>query len=79
MIKNKVISILANISNIDEQITEEQQLSTLGISSLEKVEVIISLEDEFSIRFKDSDLTPQNLETVKSIIELVEKHMGVRC
>ena len=73
-IKNQVLEIIGKQAIVPrEEIGTEDKLSNLGIDSLKKVELIIALEREFSIRFSESDLNPNALEKVEDIIGLVEK------
>lgn len=75
MIKNKIKKIIAEFIMIDSQeINDEDFLKELGIDSLMTVELILKIEDSFNILFNDSELNPENLVTVKSLVELVEKH-----
>jgi len=72
---SKVIKIVASFSIIDESdISEGDTLSSIGIDSLKSVELIIAFENEFNITFDISDLDPSKLQTVGSIVELVEKY-----
>ena len=69
----KIKAIIANELNIDEsKITLESSLSEdLGADSLDAVELIMALEDEFGVTVSDDDT--QSIRTVGDIVELVEK------
>lgn len=69
----KVKAIIANELNIDEsKITLESSLSEdLGADSLDAVELIMALEDEFGVQVSDDDA--QSIRTVGDIVALVEK------
>ena len=69
----KVKAIIANELNIDEsKITLESSLSEdLGADSLDAVELIMALEDEFGVEVNDDDA--QGIKTVGDIVALVEK------
>ena len=69
----KVKAIIANELNIDEsKITLESSLSEdLGADSLDAVELIMALEDEFGVSVSDEDA--QSIKTVGDIVALVEK------
>ena len=69
----KVRAIIANELNIDEsKITLESSLSEdLGADSLDAVELIMALEDEFDVQVSDEDA--QGIHTVGDIVKLVEK------
>ena len=69
----KVRAIIANELNIDEsKITMDSSLNEdLGADSLDAVELIMALEDEFGVTVSDDDA--QSIRTVGDIVELVEK------
>lgn len=70
----KVRAIIANELNIDEsKVTLESSLSEdLGADSLDAVELIMALEDEFGVTVSDDDA--QSIRTVGDIVALVEKN-----
>ena len=73
MIFEKVRAALAAQFEIDpEKITPETNLvDDLGADSLDVVELIMNIEDEFGISISDEDAA--NLYTVSRIVEFVEK------
>jgi acyl carrier protein len=56
----------------------ETQLSDLGISSLKMVNLMLAVEIEFDIAIPQSDITPENFQSVSSIQRLVEKMLAMR-
>ena len=50
----------------DDMITMDTTLEDLGADSLDMVEVIMAIEDEFDVQIKDEDL-----ETLKSVSDLI--------
>lgn len=59
-----------------EEITPNLKLSEdLGLDSLNMVELMLELEEQFKIEINESDLDPTKLQTVKQIYSLVEKYM----
>jgi len=54
------------------------QLSELGISSLKMVNLMLAVELEFDIAIPQSDITPENFQSVSSIQALVEKMLSMR-
>lgn len=77
MISTKdIIETISQQSMISpELINQEDSLLSIGIDSLSMVELIVALEDGFSVTFEDSDLEPSKLTTVRAVIELVKKHI----
>ncbi len=50
----------------EDMVTLETTLEDLGADSLDMVEVIMAIEDEFDVQIKDEDL-----ETLKSVSDLI--------
>ena len=73
MIFEKVKNALAQQFELDpESITADTNLiDDLGADSLDVVELIMSLEDEFGIAISDEDAA--QLYTVRRIVEYLEK------
>ena len=73
MIFEKVRDALASQFEIDpEKITMDTNLvDDLGADSLDVVELIMNIEDEFGISISDDDAA--NLYTVSRIVEFLEK------
>ena len=73
MIFEKVKNALAEQFEVNpDTITPETNLiDDLGADSLDVVELIMSIEDEFGISISDEEAA--NLTTVQRIVDLVEK------
>jgi acyl carrier protein len=56
----------------------DTQLSDLGISSLKMVNLMLAVELEFDIAIPQSDITPENFQSVSSIQALVQKMLNMR-
>ncbi len=69
----KVKAIVVDQLSISDPdiITMETTLEDLGADSLDMVEVIMSIEDEFDVQIKDEDL--ETLKTVRDLIEYISK------
>lgn len=64
--------IIDQLSIADEDlITTETTLEDLGADSLDMVEVIMAIEDEFDVQIKDEDL--ESLKSVGDLIEYISK------
>lgn len=57
------------------ELDENESLIESGVDSLALVSLIVSIEYAFNVEFSDDDLQPENLKTVSSLIELVEKYL----
>jgi acyl carrier protein len=54
------------------------QLSDLGVSSLKMVNLMLAVELEFDIAIPQSDITPENFQSVSSIQALVQRMLSMR-
>lgn len=72
----RVMNIVNSHSKINGELSPEDRLSDIGIDSLEKVEVIVELEDEFLICFDDSMLVGNSIRKVSDLLEMVESCVG---
>lgn len=64
-VKN-ILAQKIDISNLKE----EDSLQSLGLDSLDLVEVMLSIEDELSIEFTSEEIA--NLSTLKDVVKLIE-------
>ncbi len=72
--------LLSNIIFTVNEIQPEQQLiESLLIDSISIIKVILFLEKQFNIRIEDEDLDPNNFETVKNMVNLVNRKRNERC
>lgn len=71
---NKVQNLLAEQLNIaPEKITKESRLlEDLGADSLDFVEMLMSLEDEFGISISDEQA--KEMKTVGDVVDYIEKN-----
>ena len=74
MVLEKVKSILAEQFDVEEDtIAEETSLQDdLGADSLDVVDLLMSIEDEFSIEVPDEDV--ENIKTVGSLVAYIEQN-----
>lgn len=54
------------------------QLSDLGVTSLKMVNLMLAVEVEFDIAIPQSEITPENFQSLGSIQGLVEKMLSMR-
>lgn len=60
-----------------EEVTQEDTLSGLGADSLDVVELVMTVEEEFGIEIPDSDVEEHGDDmTVAKFTDLVEKHIN---
>jgi len=74
MIFEKVKDIVSNILGVEtEEITMESSfMDDLGADSLDVVELIMDLQDEFSLEIPDEDA--EKIHTVGDVVEYIKEH-----
>lgn len=74
MIIEKVTGILSKQLNVAaETIKPETNIATdLGADSLDLVEILMTLEDEFNVSIPDEDVP--TIKTVKDLADYIESH-----
>ena len=71
MVLNKVKEIIAKQISVEESIiTEKTTFSDVNADSLDVVEVILALEQEFEIEIPDEEV--DNLNTVKDLSDFIK-------
>lgn len=71
----KIRAIIADKLSIDENEIEMESsfIEDLGADSLDIVELIMALEDEFDLEISDEDA--ENITTVSDVVEYVKQHV----
>lgn len=75
-ILNKISSILSELSDVTAIYPALGLGTDLGLDSLKMVTLLIMIEEAFRITLDESDMNPFDLNTVKDVVELVEKYLG---
>lgn len=72
MVLEKLIALLAEQLDVDAgEITEETDIiDDLGADSLDVVDLVMSLEDEFDLEIPDEDI--ENIRTVGELVKYLE-------
>ena len=78
MDKEKILEVLGNIIDINkEQLLKtsvDTKLTDLGLTSIQFIQFIVAIEEEFEIAILDSDLIMTNFETVEMLFSTLEKY-----
>ena len=71
----KITQILVETANVDaDKVTKEATLKEdLGIDSLDSVEMVLELENEFDVKLDDDEIA--HLVTVGDVLDLVSAKM----
>ena len=77
MVLEKDKAILSEQFDVEEdQITPETTLADdLGADSLDVVDLLMSIEDEFEVEIPDEEV--ENIKTVGALVEYIESHSNV--
>ena len=81
-VSNRLISLVKQVSGsavvFPSPFPVDIQLSDLGVTSLKMVNLMLAVEVEFDIAIPQSDITPENFQSLGSIQTLVEKILSMR-
>ena len=74
MVFEKIRDILCNQFDVDEDsVTLSTRISEdLGADSLDAVDMLMSLEDEFDVEIPDEEI--ENIRTVGDLVSYIEEH-----
>jgi acyl carrier protein len=76
-VETRVIQVLSRTAMVPaEKVTPEASLTALDIKSLEQIECVLALEDEFHVELDQPDL--RKLRTVQDIIDAVQRALAER-
>ncbi|MBE6779822.1 MAG: acyl carrier protein [Clostridia bacterium] len=72
---DKIKQILADTLDVSEdELSADTNIATdLGADSLDVVEILMSIEDEFDIEIPDSEI--ENIRTIGELVEYIETNM----
>lgn len=69
---NEIKAKLAKAAHKDS-VSEEMKLNELGLDSLDVVELLLQLEEEYDVHFDDVDMS--NLVTVKDLLDAISSQL----
>ena len=76
--KETVYEIIKDACGIDE-ISDDMSLENdLGLDSLSRILLLVTLEERCNIIFEASDLEPEDLKTVGGFVRLAEKYEVIK-
>ena len=71
MDKYEVVKNIVSHKTTLEGLNGQTQLASLGLDSLDLVEITLEIEDVFHINFTSSEIA--DLKTINDVIELIER------
>ncbi len=79
---NRLITLVKQVSGsaavFPSPFPLDTQLSDLGVTSLKMVNLMLAVEVEFDIAIPQSEITPENFQSLDAIRALVEKMLSMR-
>ncbi len=76
----RIEKIIINILRIEperiREISGDETLNRIGVDSVNFIEIVIGLEDEFNITFEDDELLLQNLNTINKLKNIITQKLG---
>lgn len=80
-IVERIENTISNILNIEpekiREISRDETLNRIGVDSVNFIEVVISLEDEFNVEFEDDELLLQNLNTINKLTNIIKQKLSL--
>ena len=77
--KDRVAGIVLEIlerRSVTQQVLADDNLQNIGLSSLDMVNLMLSVEAEFDLKIPDTDMTPRNFRSISAIDSLVTTLLG---
>ena len=77
--KDRVAGIVVEIlerRSVTQQVLPDDNLQNIGLSSLDMVNLMLSVEAEFDLKIPDTDMTPRNFRSISAIDSLVTTLLG---
>ena len=72
--EQRIKEIIVRQLEVDgSQLNEDASITDLGADSLDTVELVMAIEEEFDIEISDADA--DNIITIKEIVDFVEKQL----
>ena len=71
--KEKLLKVLTELSG-KKGIKMTDKLESLGLDSLAMITMIINIEEAFEVELDEKDMNPYNFETVKDVLNMVNKY-----
>lgn len=69
--QNVVLELLPDVGS--EELSEESDIFSLGLDSINAMTLVFSLQDAFDIKFETNEISFENFRTVADIVELIKK------
>lgn len=75
----KIKKIIKNVLKLEidqiNSIDDDADLIMYGLDSLNAIEIIVNLENEFDIIVEDEDLLIENLSSINLLVKMINKYL----
>lgn len=77
-IKSKIYSVVLSIltNTTEDQISDDSDIFSLGLDSVNAMNLIFRLQEEFGVEFDMGEINLDNFRTVSNMEELVKSKQG---
>ena len=73
--QNVVLEMLPDVGS--EELSDESDIFSLGLDSINAMTLVFSLQDAFDIKFETDEISFENFRTVADIVELIKKKKDI--
>jgi acyl carrier protein len=80
-IQNRVIALVRSIlaqNAITADVSAESLLVDVGLTSMDMVNLMLAVEAEFDFTIPQTEITPENFQSVKTLQRMVAAQLGPR-
>lgn len=75
----KIISQSLGLSDKESKnLLDNTDLLEYGLDSLTAIEIVVNLENKFTIIIDDNDLLIENMNSIEKIVGLIERYIQIR-
>jgi acyl carrier protein len=80
-VQNRVITLVRSIlaqNAISADVSAESLLVDIGLTSMDMVSLMLSVEAEFDFTIPQTEITPENFQSVKTLQRMIAAQLGPR-
>lgn len=74
-----IVEIVALVFRLDSELVRKMSaddpLSVIGLDSLNCMEIVVNIEEEFAVTFHDEEMLLDNLNTINKLCGMVSKKL----
>ena len=77
-VRNRVLALVTAIleqNSIAATVLPESRLADVGLTSMDMVNLMLGVEAEFDLTIPQSEITPDNFQSIKALERLIVDHL----